>query len=316
MRYAPMGEQNLPLVVIVGPTAVGKTEVAIRLALALDGEIISADSRQVYRRMDIGTAKPSLQERQQVPHHLIDILDPDEELTLADYQQRAYAAIDDVLARDKLPLLVGGTGQYVRAVIEGWSVPHVPPQPALRADLETIADVYGAAVLHASLAAVVPAAAASIDQRNVRRVVRALEVYMVSGVPISALQRRQPPPYRILRIGLTRPRPSLYARIDARVDRMIAEGLVEEIRSLLEAGYGWGLSAMHSLGYVQFRGYLQGTMTLEEAVHAVKRETRRFVRQQYTWFRLDDAAIRWFDLDSTSFEEILSCVRRWLDTLP
>ena len=316
MRYAPMDKQHPPLVAIVGPTAVGKTEVAVRLALALNGEIISADSRQVYRHMDIGTAKPSPQERQQIPHHLIDILNPDEELTLADYQQRACAAIDEVHARGKLPLLVGGTGQYVRAVIEGWSVPHVPPQPALRADLETFADVYGATVLHTRLAAVDPIAAASIDQRNVRRVVRALEVYLVSGVPISALQTRRPPPYRILQIGLTRPRSSLYARIDTRVDRMIAEGLVEEIRRLLEAGYGWGLSAMHSLGYAQFRGYLQGTMTLEEAARAVKRETRRFVRQQYTWFRLDDAAIRWFDLDSIPFEEILTFVRCWLDTLP
>ncbi len=310
-----MSERLPPLVAIVGPTAVGKTEVAIQLALELNGEIVSADSRQVYRHMDIGTAKPSPQERQQAPHHLIDILNPDETLTLAEYQRRAYAAIDDVLARGKLPFLVGGTGQYVRAVLEGWQVPRVPPQPALRAELEAFAEEHGAAALHARLAAVDPDAAAAIDLRNVRRVVRALEVYLVSGVPISALQRRQPPPYHILQIGLTRPRPSLYARIDARVDRMIAEGLVEEIRRLLAAGYGWHLSAMHSLGYAQFSGYLQGAMTLEEAVRAVKRETRRFVRQQYTWFRLDDPAIRWFNLDNTPIDDILAYVRRWLDGL-
>ncbi len=300
------------LVAIVGPTAVGKSEIAIELAEALDGEIISADSRQVYRHMDIGTAKPTLQERQRVPHHLLDILDPDEVLTLADFQGRAYAAIDRVLAAGKLPLLVGGTGQYVRAVLEGWSIPRVPPQPSLRADLEAMAEVYGATVLYAWLTAVDPAAARTIDWRNVRRIVRALEVYLVSDQPISALQTRQPPAYRVLRIGLTRSRPSLYARIDERVDRMIDSGLLDEIEALLGAGWGWHLPSMSSLGYVQFRGFFRGETTVEDAVRAVKRETRRFVRQQYTWFRLDDPTLVWYDLDTVCVGDILSHVRSWL----
>lgn len=301
-----------PLLVVVGPTAVGKTAVAIRLAEALDGRIISADSRQVYVGMDIGTAKPSPAELARAPHALVDILRPDERLTLAEYQDRAYAAIEAAHAAGRLPILVGGTGQYVRAVVEGWGIPRVPPRPGRRADLTGMAYLYGPSVLHAWLADVDPAAAGAIDYRNVRRVVRALEVYIVSGEPISVQQERHPPPYRILQIGLTRPRESLYRRIDARVDRMIADGLVGEIKKLLAAGYGWDQSSMSSLGYRQFAPYLAGEASLEEAAQAVRSETRRFVRQQATWFRRDDSAITWFDLDEVGFEEILNAVREWL----
>jgi tRNA dimethylallyltransferase len=308
-----MGDRLPPLVVVVGPTGVGKTAVAIRLALALDGEIVSADSRQVYRGMDIGTAKPTPEELRQVRHHLVDFLDPDEALTLAEFQSLAYQAIDRITASGKLPLLVGGTGQYVRAVVEGWGIPRVPPQPALRAELESFADEHGAAALHTRLAEVDPDAARAIDYRNVRRVVRALEVYLVGGEPISRLQTRTPPPYRILQVGLTRPRESLYSRIDARIDHMLAGGLLEEVKKLVESGCGWGLPSMSSLGYAQFRDYLGGEATLEEAVASVKRETRRFIRHQSNWFRPDDPAIIWFDLDEVDFDAILSVVRGWLD---
>jgi tRNA dimethylallyltransferase len=312
MQWWLMAERHAPLVVIVGPTAVGKTAAAIHIAEALGGEIVSADSRQVYRGMDIGTAKPTVEERHRVPHHLVDILDPDQELTLAEFQTLACSAIEDVHERGLLPLLVGGTGQYVRAVIHGWGIPHVPPQPTLRADLETFADVYGPAVLHAWLAAVDPDAAHAIDSRNVRRVVRALEVYLETGSPISVLQQRRPPPYRILQIGLTRPRAALYARIDERIDQMIAGGLVDEVRRLLEAGYDWSLSSMRSLGYIQLSPYLNGQMTLEECVQAIRRDTRRFVHQQATWFRLDDPTIYWFDAGQASCEAIAAVVREWL----
>ncbi len=271
-----MAEPNgHPLVVVVGPTAVGKTEVAIWLAQTFGGEIISANSRQVYRGMDIGTAKPTREQRAAVPHHLLDFLDPDQWLTLAEFQSRAYAEIDAVHVRGNLPLLVGGTGQYVRSVVEGWGIPHVPPHPGLRADLVALADTYGPIPLHAWLASVDTEAASAIDPRNVRRVARALEVYLVAGTPISVLQRRTPPSYRILQIGLTLPREQLYARIDARIDRMIEQGLVDEVKRLLAAGYGWDLPAMSSLGYVQFGGYLNGCEPLEDAVQTVKRETRR-----------------------------------------
>jgi len=301
-----------PLVVIVGPTAVGKTEIALRLGEALNGEVVSADSRQVYRGMDIGTAKPTPEEQAQVLHHLIDIIAPDEPFSLGQYQELAYAAIDDILERGRLPLLVGGTGQYVWAVVEGWGIPRVPPQPELRAELEQVAEREGATALHERLRALDPVAAARIDPRNVRRVIRALEVCLITGQPISAQQRKSPPPYRILIIGLTRPRSVLYARIDARVEQMIAAGLVDEVQRLLQAGYSPELPSMSSLGYREIAAYLQGEISLEEAVARIKREPRRFVRQQGTWFRRDDPRIRWFDLEETRYEEIERAVKEFL----
>ena len=283
------------LIAVIGPTAVGKTAISLHLAETCDGEVVSADSRQVYRGLDIGTAKATPQEQRRVPHHLLDLTNPDEPLTLADYQRLAYAAIEDILRRGKLPLLVGGSGLYVRAVLEGWTIPRVEPNPALRAALEQEAERQGGAALHRWLATLDPQAAARMDPRNVRRVIRALEVCVTAGRPISALQAKRPPPYRILRLGLTMPRSLLYRRIDERVERMIASGLVEEVRALVAQGYGFDLPALSGLGYRQIGLYLQGEATLEEAVALIKRETRRFVRQQSTWFRLDDTAIRWFD---------------------
>ena len=304
--------QRSPLIVIVGPTAVGKTSLALRLGQTLDAEVVSADSRQVYRGMDIGTAKPTLEERRLVPHHLIDVVDPDEPFGLAQYQTMAYAAIDDVLARGRLPLLVGGSGQYVRAVVEGWGIPRVPPDQELRDELYRQAEAQGSEALHARLSALDPVAAERIDPRNVRRVVRALEVCLCTGERISDLQRRRPPPYRILQIGLTMPRPSLYRRIDERVDRMLAAGLVAEVQSLVARGYDYELPSMSGLGYRQIGAYLRGEISLDEAVHLIKRETRRFVRQQYNWFRLDDERIRWFDVEVIPPGEIEAVVREFV----
>lgn len=293
-----------PLLVVVGPTAVGKTALAVRLGEALGGEVVSADSRQVYRGMDIGAAKPTAEERARAAHHLIDLRDPDEPLSLAEYQALAYRTIDGLLARGRLPMLVGGSGQYVHAVVEGWGIPAVPPDETLRAQLYAEAEAAGAEALHARLRALDAVAAARIDPRNVRRVVRALEVCLVAGRPISELQRKAPPPYRIAPIGLTRPRPALYRRVDDRVDAMIAAGLADEVRRLAEAGYGWRLPAMSGLGYRQMGAYLRGETSLEEAAQSIKRETRRFIRQQYNWFRLSDPRIRWFDLEAFSLSEV------------
>ncbi|MGA9348216.1 MAG: tRNA (adenosine(37)-N6)-dimethylallyltransferase MiaA [Anaerolineae bacterium] len=301
------------LVVIVGPTAVGKTRLALRLAQEFDGEIVSADSRQVYRGMDIGTAKPTLEERRRVPHHLIDVIAPDEAFTLAQYQELAYRTIDDVLARSKVPFLVGGTGQYVRAVVEGWGIPRVPPNEELRAEFYRQAEIEGEEVLHARLREVDPVAAQRIDPCNVRRVVRALEVYLETGQPISELQRKKPPPFRILQIGLTIERQELYRRIDERVDRMIEGGLVEEVRGLVERGYSYELPSMSGLGYQQMGLYLRGQVSLEEAVQLIKHHTRRFVRHQYNWFRLDDKAIRWFDVLGNPYGEIRELVASFLE---
>ena len=297
-----------PLVVVVGPTAVGKTALAVRLCSEVGGEVISADSRQVYRLMDIGTAKASAEERRQVRHHLIDVVSPNELLTLAQYQSLAYAAINEVLARGCVPFLVGGSGLYVRAVLEGLGIPRVPPNPALRADLLARAEREGAQSLHAWLSWVDPQAARAIDPRNTRRVIRALEVYLLTGEPISVQQRACPPPYRTLRLGLTMARLLLYRRIDERIERMVQQGLVEEVRSLLEMGYSAELPAMSGVGYRQMVDYIRGQTDLAEAVRQIKRDTRRFVRQQYNWFRLDDPNIHWFDV-GTGLEEVYPAIR-------
>jgi len=305
-----------PLLVIVGPTAVGKTALAVRLAQALGGEIVSADSRQVYIGMDIGTAKPTAEEMAGAPHHLIDIRHPDAPLTLAEYQSLAYRTIDDLLAGGKLPLLVGGTGQYVRAVVEGWGIPAVSPDETLRARLYAEAEAAGHETLHARLRALDPIAAGRIDGRNVRRVVRALEVCLLSGRPISELQRKSPPPYHIVQVGLTRPRPALYRRVDERVEAMLAAGLVDEVRRLEAAGYGWRLPAMSGLGYRQMGDYLRGESSLQEAVQNIKRETRRFIRQQANWFSLTDRHIHWLDLEVTPPPEVEAVVRDWMGRRP
>ena len=302
-----------PLVVIVGPTAVGKTALSLRLAESLDGEIVSADSRLFYRGMDVGTAKPTPEERACVPHYLIDVAAPDETVGLAEFQERTYSAIADIHARGRLPLLVGGTGQYVRAVVEGWRIPRVPPDAVLRAELEAQAGREGATALHARLGQLDPAAAQRIDPRNVRRVIRALEVCLITGRPISGQQHKQPPPYPILQVGLTMERAALYARADRRVEAMMAANLEDEVRRLALAGYGWRLPAMSGLGYVQFRPYFEGRATLDEVVAEIKRATHRFIRHQYNWFRLSDPAIQWFDVTETTAQEIEAVVRTWLE---
>jgi tRNA dimethylallyltransferase len=294
----------LTLVAIVGPTASGKTALSLDLAERLNGEIVSADSRQIYRGMDIGSAKATPAERARAPHHLLDLVDPDQVLTLAEYQQLAYRTIADIHDRGRLPLLVGGSGQYVAAVLEGWRIPEVAPQSALREELAAEAAAHGAEALHARLAGLDPVAAARIDYRNVRRVIRALEVCLVTGRPISELQGKEPPPYRILRVGVTRPRPLLYERIDARVYWMIEAGLVEEVRRLADAGYDWNLPAMTGLGYRQIGLYLRGELPLDESIALVKQATRRFVQQQYNWFPLTDPAIRWLDPGETAVDEV------------
>jgi len=290
-----MGAKS-PLIVIVGPTGIGKSALALDLAARIPSEVVSADSRQIYRGMDIGTAKVTPAEQAQVPHHLIDIVAPDQDFSLAEYQERAYAAFSDIVRRGRWPILVGGTGQYVRAVVEGWRIPRVPPDSELRAELLDDAERQGAPALYARLLALDPGAAEFVDARNVRRVVRALEVCLKSGRPFSEQRGQETPPYEVLVVGLTMERATLYARVDARIERMIENGLVQEVRGLIEAGYDWSLPAMSSLGYIQLLGYIEGTASLDECVAAIKKATRRFVRQQYTWFRLNDPQIHWFDV--------------------
>ncbi len=296
------------LIVIVGPTGVGKTALAVTLARALGSEIVSADSRQVYRYMDIGTAKPTRHEQAQARHHLIDIVDPDQDFGLATYQTLACRAIDDLRAQKKHPLLVGGTGQYIRAVIEGWIIPRVPPDETLRAQLYADAEQSGPQALYRQLLELDPGAGELIDARNIRRVVRALEVCIKSGRPFSQQRGKNPPPYEIIQIGLTMEREALYHRIDARIDAMLDAGLIDEIKRLLDRGYSWSLPALSSLGYAQLRGYLEGTASRQTCVALIKKDTRRFIRQQYNWFRLNNPAIRWFDAVDRPARQ----VRQWL----
>lgn len=297
------------VLVIVGPTAVGKTALALALAPALNGEIISADSRQVYRGMDIGTAKPTPAERARVPHHGLDVVAPDEPFTLVDFLALADVAVRGAHARGRLPMLVGGTGLYIWGFVRGFDVPRVPPQPHLRAALEERARRDGAASLYAELLRRDPAAAHCIDPHNVRRVIRALEVLEVAGRSI-AERRSVPPPYRFLILGLDASRVELYRRIDARVDAQMAAGLLDETRALA-ARYPWSLPSMSGLGYRQLGAYLRGECDLETAVAQIKTQTHRFARQQYTWFRRGDPAIHWLAADDAVVERAYELVRRW-----
>ncbi len=299
-----------PLVVLIGPTGVGKSELSLQLAARFQGEIINADSRQVYRELDIATAKPIPQERARIPHHLFDFREPDNPLTLAEYQRLAYATIDAIHARGHLPLLVGGTPLYIRAVVQGLRIPPVPPHPELRRRLEAQAWEEGPEALHRTLAQLDPESARRIDPRNVRRVIRALEIVLATGQPKSALEGQRPPPYRILQIGLTMPRKVLYARIDQRVWRMVQAGLVQETARLLER-YTLELPAMTGLGYREIAAHLRGEISLEEAVRRIQAQTHRYVRHQFSWFRRM-ADVEWYPWNPPQVDAVVRRIQGWL----
>ncbi len=300
----------IPLLVMIGPTAVGKTALSLELAHALNGEIVSADSRLLYVGMDIGTAKPTAAELASVPHHLIDVTTPDKPWSLAQYKETAMATIADIHQRGKLPMLVGGTGQYVRALLEGWTIPPQPSDADLRAKLEArLAADNGLADLVAELTTLDPESATLVDLQNPRRVIRALEVCLSSGQKFSELRRKEPPPYKTLQLGLMRPRPELHARIEHRVDLMLEAGLLAEIQALLDANYSWSLPAMSGLGYRQFRPYFEGEQDLSEAIEIAKRDTRRFVRRQANWFSPNNPDIVWHHPDEIDVEQLLGFIR-------
>ncbi len=297
---------------IVGSTGIGKSRLALRLAQDFNGEIVSADSRQVYCHMDIGTAKPSRQELSLIPHHLVDIINPDEDFNLAQYQHLAYQAIAGIQERNKLPLLVGGSGLYVWAVLEGWVMPQVPPDPEFRRSLKEKAAKGETEELYQELMKVDPVSAQRIDPRNVRRVIRALEVCRSAGIPFSQLQRKQVSSFDALVIGLTADRAEVYRRVDLRVDEMIEQGLVEEVRKLVDMGYDFSLPAMSGIGYKQIGAFLRDELTLETAIQQIKFETHRFVRHQYNWFRLRDKRIHWFDIKGEAESKIRGLVAEFI----
>jgi tRNA dimethylallyltransferase len=296
------------LIAIVGPTAVGKSNFAICLAEEFKGEIVNADSRQVYCCMDIGTAKPGKNELARVPHHLFDIIKPDESFSLADYQALACSTISKVESRGKLPFLVGGSGQYVWAVIDNWGIPRVPPDAALRKTLEKRATTE----LFEKLQHIDPAGATRTGPYNTRRIIRALEVSYTSGVPFSELQKKGTPLFDTFIIGLTQDREKLYKKIDRRVDEMVESGLVTEVENLVKMGYDFSLPSMSAIGYRQIGSFLKGETDRDTAVTRIKFETHRYVRQQYNWFKLKDDRIKWFDVDKNPLDGMRALVGDFL----
>jgi tRNA dimethylallyltransferase len=281
------------LIAICGATATGKSEIAMALADRLGTEIISADSRQVYREFDIGTAKPAKSEQQAIKHHLIDICDPTETLTVADYQARAQTAIAHLQAKGHVPLLVGGTGLYIRAVVKGLKIPQVPPQPELRSQLASLGQPCG----YAMLQQVDPISASNIHPHDMVRTLRALEVFYVTGIPMSAQQGEAPPSYPILQIGLDCQNDLLIQRITQRTEQMIALGWLEEVQYLQDK-YGSDLPLLQTLGYKEIQQYLSGQFSLSEAMVQTILHTRQFAKRQRTWFR-GDSQIEWFEIAQT-----------------
>lgn len=286
---------HLPkILVIVGPTASGKTSLGVALAKELNGEVVSADSRLLYRGMDIGTAKPTLEERQGIPHHLIDIAEPDQQLTLTEYQEQALAAIDDILKRGKLPIVLGGTGLYVRAIVDNFEVPKVPPNPKLRAQLESLSVEERLERLQK-----LDPTYAKRAGHNPRYVIRALEVIEATGQPFSKLQKQGSPRYDSLQIGLSVPPPILDERIAARIKGMVKAGLVEEVRKLP--------NTINAIGYRELLPYLRGEISLEKALTAVKIHTHQYAKRQMTWFKRD-SRIQWIETP----DKALELAKNWL----
>ncbi len=292
---APISARSARIVCLVGPTGVGKTAVSLALAGRLGAEIISMDSRLLYRGMDIGTAKPTPSELAAVPHHLIDVADPDETWSLAHYRQACLLTIERLHASGTLPLLVGGTGQYYRSLVEGWKPPTTKVSDVFRSKMERYAREHGHQELFDQLRQVDPTSAARIDPRNIRRVIRALEILHLTGTPASAQRESDPPDYPVLTLGLWAPREVLYARIDSRIDEMLKRGWVEEVQVLLKQGTSPDAPSFSAIGYRELAAYLAGRLSLQDAVLAIQRGSRQFVRRQANWFKQGDERILWFE---------------------
>lgn len=293
-----------PLLVIVGPTASGKSSFAIELARALNAEIVSADSRYLYRELDIGVAKPSPAELNLAKHHLINVVSLKEPWNLGLYKQSATQIIEQIHQRNRLPILAGGTGQYIRSILQNWQIPSHGPVDQLRDDLETIGNQIGFDKLYEMLSAIDPEAAANIDYRNHRRTIRALEVILSTGKKFSELRDREKVPYKTLTLGLELPRDLLYARVDQRIEEMIGQGLVGEVQQLLDNGFGETLETMRVIGYNELMSHLRGDITFDEAITLIKRNTRVYVRRQANWFKPSDPNIHWLNAQDPALVEM------------
>lgn len=294
-----------PLIVLTGPTSVGKTKLSISLAKAVNGEIISADSMQVYRHMDIGSAKITKKEMEGIPHHLIDILSPEEEFHIVRFQQLAKKAMQDIYDRNKIPVLVGGTGFYIQAITRDIDFTEAEQDDQCRQELESLAQEKGKEFLHKMLEEVDPESAKEIHANNVKRVIRALEFYKQNGVPISVHNKEQQAhetPYNLAYFVLNAPRDLLYRNIDLRVDNMMEQGLLQEVKKLKEIGCHKGMVSMQGLGYKEILSFLDGEISLEEAVRILKRDTRHFAKRQLTWFRREPD-VTWVEKNEFDYDE-------------
>ncbi len=298
-----------PVIFVVGPTASGKTNLSIQIAKALDSEIISADSRYFYRMMDIGTAKPDRKEMQNIKHHMIDIADPDETISLAIFKQDVTKIIDQMHQKRKVPIIVGGTGQYVHAVLHNWEMPAAEADYRLRDYLEAFAENHGKLKLYEFLEKVDPDAAKIIDYRNLRRTIRAIEVMLKTGHRFSIQRRKESTIYSHKTIGIRWDRSILYQRIDERIEKMIETGLIDEVKKLQNLGYSSALPSMSAIGYKEISKYIQGEISLDEAIVLIKRNSRTYVRRQANWFKADDPNIRWFDGDELDIQQIIDFLK-------
>lgn len=290
---------------IVGPTGVGKTDLSLAIAEELNAEIISADSRYLYKGMDIGTAKPVPEELARVPHHLVNVAEIDEPWSLSKFINEALTTVKEIQKKQKMPLIVGGTGQYIRALIEGWEIPAQPTDPKLREAITEWAGEVGGSELHRRLSILDPVAAEQIDYRNVRRTIRALEVILHTGKKFSALRNRKPIDFSYKIAGLMLPREVLYQRIDDRIAKMISCGFIEEVKTLIAAGFTLDDPPFSAIGYPEIVHYLNGESTLEESIIGVKKRTRQFVRRQANWFKPSDESIFWFDVSNDQKDKII-----------
>lgn len=305
-----------PLIILTGPTAVGKTSLSIQLAKTIGGEIISADSMQVYKKMDIGTAKITKEEMEGVPHYLIDVLEPDEEFNVVRFQKMAKEAIEKIYENDHIPILVGGTGFYIQALLYDINFSETEAETEYRKELQQYADTHGAVALHERLQQIDKESAKKIHPNNVKRVIRAIEYFEQTGEPISKHneeQAQKESPYQFLYIVLNHDRDVLYERIDYRVDQMIKQGLVEEVKQLLDSGYAPDLVSMQGLGYKEFIPYFKQEISLEQAIYTLKRDTRHFAKRQITWFKREKDVIwlskKEYPTEKQLLEQILTYIK-------
>lgn len=298
-----------PVIFLVGPTASGKTRLSIEIAKSYQSEIISADSRYFYRGMDIGTAKPTFEEMNNIKHHMIDIVEPDETISVAGYKQKVEKIISSLHENKKIPLVVGGTGQYIHSIINNWSMPQIEPDPILREYLEKYALENGKEKLYSYLEKHDPEAAKFIDFRNLRRTIRAVEVILKTGNKFSDLRKSNKSIYSQKIIGILWKREELYKRIDERIDEMIQNGFIEEVQKLINAEFNINTPAMSAIGYREIIYYLRGKCSLDEAIVLMKRNTRQYVRRQANWFKEDDPSIKWFDGKNLNTDKVLEYLK-------